>query len=94
MKGNKKSQFLVSQWSSYSNAKVSLTNTVEKGHIFEGKFKPFTPEEIMKVMGVYIIDGLPPSTRLVQKMQQQMKQCTYGNEFIDQSVGPVYQKLH
>ena len=48
----------------------------------------------MKVMGVYIIDGLPPSTRLVQKMQQQMKQCTYGNEFIDQSVGPVYQKLH
>ena len=78
VKGNKTSQFSVSQWSSYSNAKVSLTNTVEKGHIFEGKFKPFTPEEIIKVVRVYIFDVLAPSQRLVQKMQPQMKHRTHN----------------
>ena len=36
VKGDKKSKFLVSQWSAYSNAKASLTNAGEKGHIFLG----------------------------------------------------------
>ena len=34
VKGDKNSKFLVSQWSAYSNAKASLTNAGEKGHIF------------------------------------------------------------
>ena len=68
VKGYKKSKLLISKWSAYSNAKKSLSNSEDKGHIFEGQFKPFTPEDIIKVMRVYIIDGLAPSPMLVQKM--------------------------
>ena len=69
VKGYKKSKLSVSQYYAYSNKKESLANAGEKGHKLEGKFKPFTPEDIMKMMGVYIIGGLSPSPRLVQKMQ-------------------------
>ena len=68
VKGEKKSKLLISTWSAYSNAKASLANAGDKGHIFESTFKPFTPEDIIKVMRVYIIDGLAPSPMLVQKM--------------------------
>ena len=34
VKGDKKSKLLISTWSAYSNAKASLTNAGDKGHIF------------------------------------------------------------
>ena len=65
VKGYKKSKLSLLQWSAYSIAKASLANAGEKGHIFESKLKSFIPEEITKVMGVYIIDGLAYSPRLL-----------------------------
>ena len=78
VKGDNKSKLLISQWYAYYKAKESLTTAGEKGHIFEGKFKPFTPEETIKVVRVYIFDVLTPSQRLVHNMQPQMKHRTHN----------------
>jgi hypothetical protein len=37
--------------------------------IIAGKSKPFKNEDILQMIGAYIIDGLVPSPQLVQKMQ-------------------------
>ena len=94
VKGDKRSKFSVSNFAAYSNTKAPMDNAGEKGHIFKGKYKPLTPEDIMKVMEVYILNELTPSLQLVQKMQLQSKDRTHGNNFIAKHVGPGYQQLH
>ena len=54
-----------------------LCNAGALGHIFSGKFKPFSNQDIMSMIGVYIIDGLAPSPQLTQKMQSQIQQPTH-----------------
>ena len=93
VKGDGVSKFSVSQWAAYSNTKATLANAGQKGHIFEGKFKPFTPHDIMKVIGVYVIDGLAPLPQLTLKMQPHSVQRTHGNDFIAKSIGSGYQQL-
>ena len=94
VKGNKTTKFAASNWAAYSNAKVLLVNAGEEGHIFAGKFKPFTPASINQMIGTYILDGLAPSPRLIWKMQLQKKQPTHGNDFVTGCIGPGYEQLY
>lgn len=94
VKGDGVSSFAISNWTQYSNTKAMIVGAGKKGCIFSGKFKPFKDEEILRMLGVYIIDGLAPSHQLVQKMQPQSKQPTHGNDKIAQAIGPGYQQLH
>ncbi len=71
VKDDKTTKFAISNWTAYSNTKAIVCNTGKPGHIFAGKFKPFKNENILQMIGVYIIDGLAPSPQLVQKMQLQ-----------------------
>jgi hypothetical protein len=71
VKGDRTTKFAVSNWTADSNAKAMLCNAGASGHIFSGKFKPFSNQDIMAMIGVYIIDGLAPSPQLTQKMQRQ-----------------------
>ena len=87
VKGDRKSKFSVSNWATYSTMKGTMNNAGEEGHIFAGKYQPFKTEDIMQMVGVYIIDGLAPSPRLVQKMQAQSKQHSHGNGFIAKFIG-------
>ncbi len=60
VKGGHRTKFAASNWTAYSNTKAMLCNTGEEGHIFAGKHRPFKNQDIMTMLGVYIIDGLVP----------------------------------
>jgi hypothetical protein len=94
VKGDLRTKFAVSNWSAYSNTKAMLCNAGKKGHIFADKYRPFKNQDIMTMLGVYIIDGLAPSPQLVQKMQPQSKSATHGNDRIASAQGPGYQQKH
>ena len=94
VKGDRTTKFSVSSWAAYTNSKAKLVNAGGKGQIFEGRWKDLEPEDVMQMMGVYIIDGLAPSPRLVQKMQPQAKQRTHGNDFIARCIGPMYEQKY
>jgi len=94
VKGDHRTKFAVSNWTAYSNTKAMLCNAGDEGHIFAGKHCPFKNQDIMTMLGVYIIDGLAPSPQLVQKMQPQSKSPTHGNDRIAEALGPGYQQKH
>ena len=62
-------------------------NDGEEGHIFASKFKPFTPSAINDMVGMYIRDGHSPSSQLIWKMQSQVNQNTYMNDFTAKCIG-------
>ena len=94
VKGDRTTKFAVSNWTADSNAKAMLCNAGASGHIFSGKFKPFSNQDIMAMIGVYIIDGLAPSPQLTQKMQSQIQQPTHGNDRIVAVMGTGWQQKH
>ncbi len=94
VKGDRRTKFAVLNWTAYSNTKAMPNGTGEEGHIFAGKHKPFKNQDIVTMLGVYILDGLAPSPQLVQKMQPQSKQPTHGNDRIASAIGPGYQQKH
>ena len=70
VKGDGRTKFAVSNWTSYTRTKAAITNAGEKGDIFEGKYKrnePLTSDDIRKIIGTYIIGGICPSPQLKQK---------------------------
>ena len=69
VKGDKRTKFTMSNWAEYSNTTSLLVNAGEVEHIYAGKYKPLTPADINKVIGVYIIDELAPLSQLEWKMQ-------------------------
>lgn len=92
--GDGRKKFSVANWAAYSNLKAVIVNAGEPGHIFAGKFKPFSPCDIMKMMGTMIIDGLNPSPQLVFKMRSQKDNRTHGNDFIADTIGRGHQQLY
>ncbi len=94
VKGDQTTKFAVSNWTSYSNAKAMLCNAGELGSIYAGKFKPFKNDDVTAMLGIYIIDGLAPSPQLTQKMQDQERQPTQGNDRIAAVIGPGWQQKH
>ncbi len=55
VKESRTSKFAISN--SYSITKVMMCNKGKEGHIYVGKFKIFETADILKMIGVYIIDG-------------------------------------
>ena len=94
VKGDRKTKFAVSNWTSYTNAKANLVNAGEEGHIFAGRYTPFTNLDINQILGTYIIDGVAPSPQLLQKMQPQTKQRSHGNDFIASCLGRGFQQKY
>ena len=48
---------MTSSWTSYTNTKALMQNSGVDGEIYPD-FKPFIPEELRKLLGVYIVHGL------------------------------------
>ncbi len=71
-----------------------MCNAGEEGQIFANKFKPFEKADILKMLGVYVLDGLSPSLQLVRNMQPQSKEPTHGNVLITKAMGPGYQQVY
>jgi hypothetical protein len=92
--GDKTTKFSVANWAKYANTKASLVHAGQPGHKFEGKYKPLTPSDITKMMGLMILDGLFPSPQLEWKMQSQAKQRVHRNDFVASCIGSAHQQLY
>jgi hypothetical protein len=94
VKGDHHTKFAVSNWTSYSNTKATMSGAGEEGNIFAGKHCQFSNQDIVSMIGVYILDGLAPSPQLTHKMQPQSKHPTHGNDQIAVAIGPGFQQKH
>ena len=91
MKGYEKTKFAISNWISYTKMKASIANAGEEGQIFAVQYKTFKKNDLSQIIGVYILDDLSPSHRLIQKMQTHSKQQTHGKDFISNCFGSGYE---
>ena len=84
---------LTSLWTTYTNTKALLANAGQKGEIYPD-FKPFTPTELRKHIGVYFVHGLSPSPHVNQKFQSQADNPMNGNDFVKSCLGPNATRRH
>jgi hypothetical protein len=91
VKGDHRTKFAVLNWTSYSNTKAMMSGAGEEGNIFAGKHRQFSNQDIVSMIGVYILDENAPSPQLTHKMQPQSKQPTDGNNRIAGAIGPGFQ---
>jgi hypothetical protein len=73
VKGDHCTKIAVSNWTSYSSTKAMMSGAGEEGNIFAGKHRQFSNQDIVSMIGVYILAGLAPSPQLTHKMQPQSK---------------------
>ena len=58
------------------------------------KWITFSIEEIMRYLGVYIANGLTPSTQMTKNFSTQSKEPIYGNDFIASAFGTNTLRRH
>ena len=86
--GDSKTTFAISNWTKYTSVKAKMADAGEPGHIFSGKYKPLTLNEIQRQLGIYILDGVSPTPQLNFRMTPQSSDRTHGNNFVANHVGP------
>ena len=84
---------LTSQWTSYKNHKALLANAGQEGEIYP-YFKPFSNDELRKLIGVYMVYGLAPSPQVSMKFELQQEDDINGNDFIKLCMGPASVRRH
>eukprot|EP00957_Ditylum_brightwellii_P081577 6205836-Ditylum_brightwellii.AAC.1 len=84
--GDKRTKFAVSNLTSYTNTKTRVANAGKVGQIFAGCYKDLTTEDITKIFGIFILDGLNPSPQIQRKMKSPMVDKVQGNNFIASSI--------
>jgi len=53
----------IADWTTYSNTKAMLCNAGMQGGIYP-EFTPFSPQEIKRFIGLYVLQGLTPSPQV------------------------------
>ena len=84
---------LTSLWTKYTNTKALMENAGNIGEIYPD-FYPFTPDEMRKHLGVYIVHGLAPSPEVSMKFKNQSEDDINGNDFVNRSLGPQAVRRH
>ena len=92
--------FAISNWTKYTSMKASMTNagepgeTGEPGHIFTGKYKLLTSDNIRRQLGIYILDGVAPTPQLNLKLKPQSRDRMHRNDFVAKHFGPNRKLKH
>ena len=84
---------LTSLWTGYTNTKALIENAGNEGEIYPD-FYPFTPDEMRRHLGVYIVQGLFPSPEVSMKFYTQSEDDINGNDFVSRSLGPQAIRRH
>ena len=84
---------LTSLWTKYTNTKALMDNAGNIGEIYPD-FYPFTPNELRKHLGLYIVHGLAPSPEVSMKFKSQSEDDINGNNFVNRSLGPQAVRRH
>jgi hypothetical protein len=85
-------KFAISNWMAHSNTRAMLNDTGKEGHVFMSKHKQSKNQDIITMLGVYILDVFELLLQLVQKMQLQLKQPTHGNVKLQMQLGQIISK--
>ncbi len=93
VKGDHTKTFHVN-WTVYSILKAVMCNTGGEGHTFTGKFESFGNTDMLKILWVYLLDGLSTSPQLTQKMQLQKNEPNLDKDLIAEAIDPGYQQLY
>mmetsp|Transcript_14413 Transcript_14413/g.30257 ORF Transcript_14413/g.30257 Transcript_14413/m.30257 type:complete len:556 (-) Transcript_14413:739-2406(-) len=86
VKGDKRTKFSVSNWTSYTNMKATIAG--ERGHSVTGRWTNMTNDDVRRFLGVIILDGLNPSPEMTAKFRSQSQDLIQGNDFIHNNCGP------
>ena len=86
--GDGKTKFCVSNWRSYLNSKAEMAGAGYEGHEYQGKWKPFTDEDVQHMLGAITLDGLAPSPQMESKFKSQSVDPTQGNDRVANCIGP------
>ena len=85
--------FTIGDWTFFTNLKAQLSNAGKGGTIYTD-FVPFTVEEMMKHIGVYILNGISPLPQVEMKMQPQCDDPFNGNDLVYNALGRNGQRRH
>ena len=85
--------FTIEDFPTWSNKKSYLSNARTGGSQYP-KWTLFSIEKIKRHLGIYIANGLAPSSQLTIKLNPQEKDPIDGNGFIASAFGPNRSKRH
>ena len=85
-KKNAASIFSIGDWCKYLNLKASLSNAGEGGDVYNN-FSPFTVDELMRHISLYMHQGLNPSPQVEMKLKAQSEDPVSGNNMIAEAIG-------
>ena len=86
--GDGKSKFCVSNWRAYLNSKAEMASAGYEGREYEGKWIPFTDQDVQHFLGAITLDGLAPSPQMESKFKPQSVDKTQGNDRLAICMGP------
>ena len=85
-KKNAASGFSIGDWCKFLNLKASLSNAGEGGDVYDS-FSPFTVDELMRHISLYMHQGLNPSPQVEMKLKTQSEDPVSGNNMIAEALG-------
>lgn len=85
--------FTVGNWCKYMNQKAMYSNAGKGGTVYRD-FVPFTVEEMMKHIGIYILNGVSPSPQVEMKMSPQEQDEFNGNDMVYMALGKNAMRRH
>ena len=83
----------IAEFTSSTNKKAILSNAGQKGEQY-AHFQPFSVDEAMKHLDVYMINGVSPSPQVAFKFESQSLNSTNDNDICYESLGSNAQKRH
>jgi hypothetical protein len=83
----------IRDWATYLNTHAILSNAGNPNHIYPD-FQPFSPQEVKQFIGLYILQGLSPSSQVHQKLKPHHEDYADGNDLCYQVFGKKGERQH
>ena len=90
---HRKEQISFDFFARWTNLKATLAGAGEGGSCYYD-CKPFSARELRQHFGLYLFNGLAPSTRVEHKYKPQIQDPVHGNDFIYHKFGTNSERRH
>ncbi len=90
VKENGTAEFSISNWTTFTSTKAMVCNETKRGSFWMKNSSHLKNSIILKMIEVYILDGLSTLLQLIQKHQPQSNEPPQNNKFIATYIGPGF----
>ena len=80
---------MVAQWETFTNIKAGHQHAGQRSGPYEGKGKDFSPYELKKNLGIYILQGISPYPQVHMKFKTKEADEINGCDFISRCLKAV-----